>query len=258
MHVRQVDAPDERRERHRDRLGQLIGFVREVPQAAAVEAVQSRPEPAPQEGVGEPRARGSRLHDAHERRVDLVLVVEIALGMGEMREQRRGAGERSEHGFASTQVLELILGGQGGNRANEGSMEALPASAHRRRPFGRASSASPGAADRASSASKVGWSVRAATRGRRRWLWRIYRCSPLASLSVWHFSQAFDAGRPTTYSPCANRRCRRPLRRNRPSRRLHPAHRHSRSSSCRRLMARYHQGHRATRRAWGAHGRRRR
>ena len=104
---------------------------------------------------------------------------------------------------------------------------------HRRRPFGRASRASPGANGRASSASKEYCS------SERKGLITSY-CefirSPPTSLSVWHFSQEFDAGRPTTYSPCANRRCSRPLRSRRPSNRPQPAQRHSQSSSCRRLM----------------------
>ncbi|HEX7840088.1 MAG TPA: hypothetical protein VF469_21575 [Kofleriaceae bacterium] len=81
-----VKPPDEHREGDRDRLRQLVRVGPEVPDAPAIDAVEARPEAAPQERVGQPSPWRARLHGADERGIEPIFVVEIFLSMGEVGE----------------------------------------------------------------------------------------------------------------------------------------------------------------------------
>ena len=111
--------------------------------ATSIDPIQGRPQPAPCELASEAAAGRAGLNGTQERGVDLILVIEPALAH-EIREQSFDAIESSKDWFAATQRLIMTRSRKCGDRTNESRVQALPSSAHRPRPSGRASCASRG------------------------------------------------------------------------------------------------------------------
>src|SRR2546430_1598165 len=105
--------------------------------------------------MGDTSTRCAGLHGTHECRVDPIRFLDLRVVPREKCEEALDAVESSKTGFAQAQRLKLTRSRKGGDRTDESRMEALPWSAHRPRPSGRAPSASRGPVVRASSASRL-------------------------------------------------------------------------------------------------------
>ena len=130
----EAQPADDLAQREGDAAAQLAEVAAEVDEPAAPDAVQRRPETAPQQGLRKLRPAGAALDRDHEGRVDPILLIEVTLAIHQVLDERSGAPEPRHRTLGELERTEARRVRRRGEVAEERGAHAEPSLAHQRAP----------------------------------------------------------------------------------------------------------------------------